>query len=150
MLWLTHEPIDVDLIRLNVMDEGAGAVVIFEGRVRNTHQGKKVRALHYEAYPKLALNVFEQITNDAQTRWKLSCVDIAHRVGALKVGEVAVAVVVASPHRKEAFEACAFLIEELKKKAPIWKKEFYEDESEQWVGHGSAAGGGAQPSLRRG
>lgn len=134
MEWLIREPIDVSLIRENVFDLECGAVVVFEGRVRQHTREKKIKALLYEAYPTLALKVFEQIKNEAMERWELGSVDIVHRVGWLQVEEVAVVVQVASAHRAEAFEACAYLIEELKKRAPIWKKEIYEDGTEQWVG----------------
>lgn len=147
MNWLQCEPIDVEQFRQSLFDTSCGAVVTFEGRVRDhSSAGKKTRALFYEAFPGLTLKVFEEIRREAHARWKVGDVDIAHRVGSLQVGETATVIQVSSPHRREAFEACAYVLEELKKRAPIWKKEIYEDGTEQWVGHGDrhAAGGGAK------
>jgi MoaE-MoaD fusion protein len=117
--------------------EGAdcGAVVSFVGTVRATNQGKRVVRLEYEAYPEMALRIFEQIAAQARERWAAR-VAIHHRTGALEPGEISVVIAAAAPHRADAFEACRHAIESLKKDAPIWKRELYPDGS-SWVGLGS-------------
>ena len=85
--------------------------------------------LEYEAYESMALPLMEEIAAEARRRWAVSDVRIAHRLGALSIGEASVAVAVASPHRDEAFAACRYAIDTLKKTVPIWKKEFYADGS---------------------
>ena len=112
-----------------------GAVVSFVGTVRATNHGKRVVRLEYEAYPEMALRIFEQIAAQAREKWAAR-VAIHHRTGALEPGEISVVIAAAAPHRGDAFEACRQAIEALKKDAPIWKRELYPDGS-SWVGLGS-------------
>jgi len=112
-----------------------GAVVSFVGTVRATNHGKRVVRLEYEAYPEMALRIFEQIAAQAREKWAAR-VAIHHRTGALEPGEISVVIAAAAPHRGDAFEACRHAIEALKKDAPIWKRELYPDGS-SWVGLGS-------------
>jgi molybdopterin synthase catalytic subunit len=112
-----------------------GAVVSFVGTVRETNQGKRVVRLEYEAYPEMALRIFDHIATQARERWAARVV-IHHRTGALEPGEISVVIAAAAPHRGDAFEACRHAIEALKKDAPIWKRELYPDGS-SWVGLGS-------------
>jgi MoaE-MoaD fusion protein len=112
-----------------------GAVVSFVGTVRATSHGKRVVRLEYEAYPEMALRIFEQIAAQAGERWAAR-IAIHHRTGALEPGEISVVIAAAAPHRADAFEACRHAIEALKKDAPIWKRELYQDGS-SWVGLGS-------------
>jgi molybdopterin synthase catalytic subunit len=111
----------------------SGAVVVFLGTVRDSSSGRRgVTALEYEAYAGVAEAEIGRIVAEARDRWTLSAVAAAHRIGRLAVGEVTVGVAVSSPHRPEAFEAARFLIDELKQRVPIWKKEFWAD-GEEWV-----------------
>ena len=112
-----------------------GAVVTFVGTVRATNHGKRVVRLEYEAYPEMALRIFEHIAAQAREKWAARVV-IHHRVGALEPGEISVVIAAAAPHRADAFDACRHAIEALKKDAPIWKRETYPDGS-SWVGLGS-------------
>ena len=112
-----------------------GAVVSFVGTVRATNHGKRVVRLEYEAYPEMALRIFEQIAAQAREKWAAR-IAIHHRTGALEPGEISVVIAAAAPHRGDAFEACRQAIEALKKDAPIWKRELYPDGS-SWVGLGS-------------
>ena len=112
-----------------------GAVVGFVGTVRATNHGKRVVRLEYEAYPEMALRIFDHIAAEARAKWSAR-VAIHHRVGSLEPGEISVAIAAAAPHRGDAFEACRHAIEALKKDAPIWKRELYPDGS-SWVGLGS-------------
>lgn len=114
-------------------DEACGAVVAFEGRVRNHHDGKQVMELRYECYRPMALKVLARIREEALRRWPLHDLWIAHRVGLVPLGEAAVWIATASAHRKEAFEACAWAMDQVKLEAPIWKKETYSDGTQSWV-----------------
>ena len=134
MIELTDKPINVEKIREAVADSSCGAVVLFEGRVRDHHEGKRVVGLEYEAYPKMVLRVIEAICEQAKIKWGLGKVAVVHRYGRLLIGDVAVVVAVASAHRKEAFDAASFIMDAIKQEAPIWKKEFYSDQPAQWVG----------------
>lgn len=118
-----------------VEGKDCGAVVSFIGTVRSTNRGKTVVRLEYEAYEPMALRVFDQIASTARERWQARLA-IHHRIGALEPGELSVVIAAAAPHRADAFEACRFAIESLKKEAPIWKHEIYPDGS-SWVGLGS-------------
>ena len=125
MIRLVREPIDVAALQ----DVGAadGALCLFLGVVRGDNEGRRVVRLEYEAYEEMALPLIEEIAARARGRFGVSDVRIVHRLGALQVGEVSVAVAAASPHRAEAFAACRFAIDTLKAEVPIWKKEFYAD-----------------------
>lgn len=130
---LSNDPIDSVALLQSVADDRAGACVSFEGRVRNHHQGKLVSALEYEAADILAISEGRKILTEAIERFSLYHAAAAHRLGKLSIGEVAVVVHVTSAHRKEAFLACEWVIDEIKSRVPIWKKEYYHDEAPQWV-----------------
>jgi molybdopterin synthase catalytic subunit len=115
-------------------DPACGAVAAFVGRVRREHQGRDVLHLEYEAHESMALKELFRVAQDARGRWTLGPLVLAHRLGHLVVGDVAVVVAVASAHRDEAFQACRFLIDEVKARVPVWKHEFYADKGEAWVG----------------
>jgi len=110
----------------------AGAVNLFVGTVRNQTKGKEVVHLDFEAYDAMALKQMEQVANQAMQKWPLVKVAVIHAVGAKEPGTPVVVVGVSSAHRDASFEACRFLIDELKKTVPIWKKEYFEDNS-VWV-----------------
>lgn len=129
---LTRERLDRDALLAAVSDPRDGGVVIFEGVVRNHARGKQVRYLEYEAYVEMAEPQIREIIAEAQRRWGVERVAVAHRFGRLEIGETSVIVVVASPHRAEAFEACRYIIDTLKTTVPIWKKEVATD-GEEWV-----------------
>ena len=130
MLTIVHAPIDVRALEAAVRHDTCGGVVSFLGMVRERDsEGKLVDRLSYEAYEPLAIETFAQIAKEVAERWSGVRVAIVHRVGELHVGEIAVAVSVASPHRSAAFDACAYAIDQLKRRAPIWKKEHYRDGS---------------------
>jgi len=130
---LTREPLRSDSLREAALDRESGAVVVFEGVVRATSDGRAVRHLEYEAYEPMALEQMRRIVEEARTAWPLGGVYLHHRLGHLEIGEVSVVAVASSPHRAEAFAACRHLIERLKADVPIWKKEMFEDGS-VWVG----------------
>lgn len=133
---VSDEPLRVDAAIRDIEGTDAGAVVTFVGTVRDNARGKRVVRLDYEAYPEMALKVFRLISNEAARRWPGVRIAIHHRVGNLAPGALSVVIAAAAPHRADAFEACRHAIEELKKDAPIWKREHYPDGS-VWVGMGS-------------
>ena len=132
MITITEKPIDVDKLLDYVSDQSSGASVLFTGTIRDHNEQDKVSKLHYEAYQEMAEKILQEIENEVHAKWKINKFIAIHRTGTLKVGEVSVAVAVSSDHRKEAFEACKFGIDSIKKKAPIWKKEFSESGTE-WL-----------------
>ena len=111
----------------------SGAVATFFGVVRDHHEGRAVRSLHYECYEPMADKEIRLIRENAMNRWQLTDVHILHRVGSLEVGDIAVAAAVTSAHRAEAFAACEAIVDEIKHTVPIWKKEFYQDLTSEWV-----------------
>jgi molybdopterin synthase catalytic subunit len=133
MLTITSEPIDPAALRQALIDPGAGAYCCFEGWVRNENEGRQVRQLEYEAYEPLAISEGERILAEARQRYPYLHAHCAHRTGLLEIGECAVWVGVSSPHRDEAFRACRMIIDELKVRLPIWKKEHYVDGDSGWV-----------------
>ena len=121
MSYLTQEPIDVNEWHTLAIDQRDGATVEFLGIVRGQEDGRPIPWLDYEAYAPMAERVIEQAMTQATSRWSLHQVYVRHRVGRVAVGDVAVLIGVAAPHRAEAFEACQFLIDTIKRDAPIWK-----------------------------
>jgi molybdopterin synthase catalytic subunit len=110
-----------------VSSDSAGGMTVFIGTVRNQTQGKPVLRLEFEAYAPMAISEMRKIATQAVDRWGVSKMAIHHRTGVLGIGDIAVIIAVATPHRKAAFEACEFAIDTLKETVPIWKKEFFED-----------------------
>ena len=133
MFKITSDEIELgDVIRA-VEAGDAGAIVHFLGVVRNNTEGREVSYLEYEAYPPMAEKKMAEIAQEIHEKWGLDRVAMIHRVGRLEIGEVSVAVAVASPHRKEAFEACHYAMNRLKQIVPIWKREVWTDGEEEWV-----------------
>ncbi len=129
---LSPTPLDPVKLSQNFTASGAGAFNSFEGRVRDQNDGRSVIALEYEAYEPLCRAEMEKIFQEAQSRFAVIDIKAAHRTGKLKVGELAVWVAVLTAHRDEAFSACRYTIDELKKRLPVWKKEYYADGRSQW------------------
>lgn len=132
MIKITEKAIDIQKVIDTASSLGAGAVNVFVGTVRNNANGKNVLWLEYEAYETMAVAEIKKIIDEASHRWPLLGWAVSHRIGTLKPGEVSVVVAVSSPHRRESFEACQYVIDTLKEKAPIWKKEVFED-GEEWI-----------------
>jgi len=132
LIQITREPLDRDALVAAVTHPGAGGIVVFEGVVRDNARGKQVRYLEYDVYPEMAIKQVRAIVAEAEQRWGATHVAVAHRVGRLEIGEASVIVVVATPHRAEAFEACRYIIDTLKATVPIWKKEVATG-GEEWV-----------------
>jgi molybdopterin synthase catalytic subunit/molybdopterin converting factor small subunit len=133
---LVKDTIDVGAVIAEVEDEGAGAIATFQGTVRGQSRGRTVIALEYEAYEGMAEKVMAELADAVQERYELCEVAITHRVGRCEIGDVSVAIAVSAPHRQDALSACRDLIDELKERVPLWKKELYEG-GEEWIGRGS-------------
>ena len=132
MFLLIREPIDTRAIIVKLQKPEDGAVVVFEGVVRNNANDKSVRYLEYDAYESMALKKIEEIGGRAKEKFDIRDIAVVHRLGHMEIGECSIAIVVASAHRGPAFEACRFAIDTIKQIVPIWKKEFYED-GEVWI-----------------
>lgn len=124
---IVREPIDAREIRKTITAPEDGALVLFDGVVRNNTRGRTTLFLDYEAYESMALNEMEKLAQAALERFKVRDVVLIHRLGRLEIGETSVLIAVASAHRAAAFDACRWLIDTLKKTVPIWKKEYFED-----------------------
>ncbi len=129
---LTREPLDRDALVATVSHPSVGGIVVFEGVVRDNARGKQVHYLEYDVYEEMAQQQIHTIITEAQQRWGVERVAVAHRFGRLEIGEASVIIVVASPHRAKAFDACRYIIDTLKSTVPIWKKEVATN-GEEWV-----------------
>ncbi len=130
---ITREPIDKAGLEQRLLTGAAGAIVTFDGVVRNQTKGRPVVSLQYEAYAPMAVKEMRRLGNEIRERWPdVDRIGIVHRFGELKISESSVVIVITSPHRRVAFEACRFAIDRLKQTVPIWKKEIFED-GEVWV-----------------
>lgn len=130
---LTTDVIEPDALRARLIDPGAGAYCGFEGWIRNENEGHRVLRLEYEAYEPLVLNEGQVVLDEAREKFPYLHAHCVHRTGLLEIGECAVWVGVSAPHRDEAFQACRYIIDQLKVRLPIWKKEYYEDGHSGWV-----------------
>ncbi len=144
---ILERPITADELIPHVLTDAYGAVATFSGTVRNHARGKHVTGLTYEAYPEMAEAEMRKIAQEVYTRWPDCRVAMLHRIGKLEIGDVSVAIAVATPHRKESFEACEFAINRLKETVPIWKKEAYAD-GEVWVEDVTPGADGANGNAR--
>jgi len=131
-----EDPLSLDAVVAEVVDERAGAVATFTGTVRRQSRGREVTRLEYEAYAEMAEDVMARLAADLTDRYELCEIAIHHRVGALEIGEASVVIAVSAPHRQDALAACKDAIDRLKETVPLWKKEVYEG-GEEWIGAGS-------------
>lgn len=130
-------PLPLDLVGLlsAAHHPQAGALVLFSGDVRDNNLGMAVDYLEYEAKESLAVKMIHEILDEARERWKLSIAVAQHRIGKVSVGESAVVVITASPHRREAYEANRYIIDRIKHEVPVWKCEYFKDGSKKWGGN---------------
>lgn len=132
MIKITQKSIDIQKVIDTASSLNAGAVNVFIGTVRSNAHGKTVLWLEYEAYESMAVAEIRRIIDEASHRWPLLGWAVCHRIGTLKPGEVSVVIAVSTPHRADSFDACEYIIDAIKQKAPIWKKEVFED-GEEWI-----------------
>ena len=133
MIEISSTPIDTALLQRSLENPAAGGYCAFEGWVRNENEGHVVERLEYEAYEPLAIAEGEKVLAEAKSRFPYLEARCVHRVGLLEIGECAVWIGVAAKHRDEAFKACRYIIDEIKVRLPIWKKEHYADGDSGWV-----------------
>ena len=131
--WITRDSIRSEEVLALVGDDADGAAVLFLGTVRNRNEGAPVSGLSYDAYEEMAGRVLAEIAGEAAHRLGTDRLAVVHRVGELGIGDVSVAIAASSPHRAEAFEAARYVIEEIKKRLPVWKKEHYVDGEARWL-----------------
>ena len=130
---IVERPIDGCALVDEVASHDRGATVLFLGTVRDMNGGESVTALDYSVYGAMAERELHAIVEEAMTHWPATDIVVEHRTGALRLGDVSVAIAAAHPHRAEAFDAARYVIEELKKRLPIWKREHYVDGRAEWV-----------------
>ena len=133
MFRVTTEPLDVQQVHNLVKSPADGAVVTFDGIVRNNFDGREVRYLEYEAYTAMAEKKMADIAAEAQNKFAVDDIAMVHRIGRLEIGESSILIAVAAPHRQPAFEACAYAMDRVKEEVPVWKKEFFADGESHWV-----------------
>ena len=130
MMHLTRDPLDIKDLLAEVQGAERGGTCVFLGTVRTDDD---VTAIDYSAYEPMASAEMERILAEAQTQWPTARVMLQHRLGEIPVGEASIAIAAAAPHREEAFAACRYVIEAVKKRLPVWKKELHADGSPTWV-----------------
>lgn len=133
MFKMMSAPIQDASLRKRLYTPRAGALVVFEGWVRNHNAGFAVTALEYECFAEMAQLEAERILSEAQSRFEIEAISAAHRTGRLQIGEIAVWVGVSAAHRKAAFAAAQYTMDQIKQRLPIWKKEYYRDQPSEWV-----------------
>ncbi len=138
MPFLTEDALDLPRLVAQVAAPERGGIATFLGLVRNHNRGREVLRLDYSAYGAMAEEECGRIVAEAESRWPVR-VAIAHRLGRVEIGEASVGVAAAAAHRSDAFEACRYVTEELKRRVPIWKREFFADGTEAWVDPTAAA-----------
>lgn len=140
---ITRGPIDIIEMRGRLLRGADGAVCVFDGVARDNTRGRRTQYLEYYGYEEMAVKTMRQIADEVHERWPgIDRVGIRHRLGRIEIGESSVVIVVTSPHRKAAFEACQYAIDRLKQIVPVWKKEYFEDgavwvQGEAWPEEGS-------------
>lgn len=137
MIEITETELDHAALTERVRSPQAGAVCTFLGTTREVTGDRVTKHLDYEAYPTMAEKKLSELEAEARRRWPIVEAAIAHRVGRVGLGEISVVVAVSSPHRKAAFEACAWLMDMIKQDVPIWKRETWADGGEEWVHPGA-------------
>lgn len=129
---ITSDPLDLSGILHFVLHESCGAAEIFIGTVRNQSEGRPVTGIHYHGYPEMGEKILERIVRYLLERWQVRAVAVKHRIGMLHLTEASVIIAVSSPHRAEAFEACRYVIEEIKKELPVWKQQYFKNGINEW------------------
>jgi molybdopterin synthase catalytic subunit len=130
---ITTSPIDPAAVLASVGSPADGAVLLFLGTVREQNEGRPVRGMRYDAYIEMAEQELARIGREAAERAGSDRVAVVHRIGELEIGAVSVAIAVSTPHRAEAFDAARYVIEQIKERLPVWKREHYRDGDAQWL-----------------
>ena len=146
---IVDRPIDPCALLGRVAHHRNGATVLFVGTVREVNDGSPVSGLDYSAYTTMAEHELATIVDEAAQRWETSDIVVEHRVGSLELGDASVVIAAAHPHRGEAFDAARYIIEELKKRLPVWKREHYVDGRTEWVSADGSKTANADVILRQ-
>src|ERR1700758_347708 len=133
MTYLTRTPLSIDRLVAQVSSPACGGTCVFLGTVRNGPEENGVTAIEYSSYEEMVEAEFGRLVGDAAKRWPETRIAVQHRLGTIPAGEASIGIAAAAPHRAQAFEACRFVIEEVKRRIPVWKKELRLDGSEVWV-----------------
>ncbi|HYL21771.1 MAG TPA: molybdenum cofactor biosynthesis protein MoaE [Gemmatimonadales bacterium] len=133
MTYLTREPLSIDQLVARVSSPACGGTCVFLGTVRNGAEEDGVSAIEYSAYEEMVEVEFGRLVADAAARWAGARIAVQHRLGTIPAGDASIGIAAAAPHRAEAFDACRFVIEEVKRRIPVWKKELRLDGTEVWV-----------------
>lgn len=133
MICIQSEAIDVSALVQAIGHENAGAIVLFVGTTRKLTGGRETVSLEYDCYEAMAISELEKLSQAAIDRWSLTGCGVVHRIGVVAIGEASVALAVSSPHRAASYEASRWIMDQLKQKVPIWKKEQWTDGSTDWV-----------------
>jgi len=133
MTYLTRTPLSIDQLVADVSSPARGGTCVFLGTVRNGPEETGVKAIEYSAYEEMVEAEFARLVADATKRWPDARIAVRHRLGTIPAGEASIGIAAAAPHRAQAFEVCRFVIEEVKRRIPVWKKELREDGTEVWV-----------------
>jgi molybdopterin synthase catalytic subunit len=147
MFEVTEAPLVLERLSRAVSDRGAGAIVTFVGTTRDRNAGRRVVRLEYEAFASMAAKEMRALAAEAKRKWPLRKIAMAHRTGRVAIGQASVAIAVSAAHRKEAFEACHWLIDRLKEIVPIWKKEHFAGGA-VWIGAQQGGHGRDLPRRR--
>jgi molybdopterin synthase catalytic subunit len=131
--FLTDQPLDAAALLADIASTGCGASILFLGTVRNAPEDGDIEGIEYSAYPEMAESEFGRIVAEAAQRWPQARVSLRHRTGYIPTGEASIAIAVAAPHRAEAYDCSRYLIEETKKRVPVWKKERLASGETRWV-----------------
>ncbi|HPS57417.1 MAG TPA: molybdenum cofactor biosynthesis protein MoaE [Spirochaetota bacterium] len=132
-IYIQQEVLDPAMILESGINPGDGSDILFCGRVRNNSRGKNVKYIDYQVYPEMAVREMDKIADEAILKWNLNRCVIVHRYGRVMPGESSIVILVSSPHREESYISSKYIIDEIKKRVPVWKKECYDDGSE-WIG----------------
>jgi len=135
--FLTDQPLDPAHLLAEVASTGCGASILFLGAVRTSPEDGEIEGIEYSAYPEMAEGEFGRIVAEARQRWPQAQVSLRHRTGYIATGEASIAIAVAAPHRAEAYDCSRYLIEETKKRVPVWKKERLASGAARWVNAGA-------------
>lgn len=133
MFRVTTDPLSVQAVNALVKRPSDGAVVTFDGIVRDNFDGRAVRSLEYEAYAAMAEKKMAEIGAEVRQKFAVGEIAMVHRIGHLEIGESSIVIAVAAPHRQAAFEACAYAMDRVKVDVPVWKKEYFVDGADHWV-----------------
>ena len=132
-IYIQQEALDPAMILESEVNPGDGSDILFCGRVRNNSRDKNVLYIDYQVYPEMAVKEMDKIADEAIVKWNLNRCVIVHRYGRVMPGESSIVILVSSPHREESYISSKYIIDEIKKRVPVWKKECYDDGSE-WIG----------------